>query len=1198
MHERWEQVNEILALALEQNPAEREAFVRQACGGDDALLAEVESLIAHSGDADGLLEDSPFAQFLSFQPNSNLGKKCGNYRIVRMIGHGGMAQVYLGERDDQSFRKLVAIKMVLPGTNAQEVFRRFRNERQTLASLDHPYIVKLIDGGSTEEGQPYLVMDYVDGVPIDQYCDVHSLSIDERLRLFCQVCSAVEYAHEKLVIHRDLKPANILVTRDGMPRLLDFGIAKLLDPDLFHTKLVTQTSWRPMTPEYASPEQVRGQEVTRSSDIYSLGVMLYEMLTDHRPYRAGSQSLLEMERSICEEEAEKPSTAVGRTEERAGHGDGEAKVITPERVATRRRTQPNELRRRLQGDLDTISMKAVRKKPEDRYASAQEFSDDIARYLGGKRVIARRPALWYRCGRFIASHKESLGTAIILIVVLAAYSIWRAPVLRTREADKGTANVSSHSRRSVAVLGFKNLSDRQDTAWISTALSEMLTTELGAGEQLRTIPGEAVAQMKTDLALADANSLAPDSLGRIRRNLNADYVVTGSYLDLGKDSGGQIRLDLRMQDAAKGETIASVSETSSEQQLLDLVSRSGRQLREKLGVADVLAMQSTGIRASVSSSPEAMRLYSEGLAKLRTFDALAARDLLMRAVSADPSYSLAHSALAQAWAGLGYNENAKVEAEKAMDLGTMLSKEDRAVVEGHYYEANRDWDKAIQTYQALYASFPDDLEYGIDWVNAQIGGEKANDALSSLAKLRNASTEARNDPRVDLAEEQAASLLSDNKRAVSAGNAAIRKSEAAGARLLTARASFFQCRAYANLGMTAQAENACDRARHIYGESGDLAGEAQALHAAAEVPLNQGDLSKATELYEQALAFARKTGDKRQMGRELGNLGLIAAQQGNAASAEKLDSEALQDFYDVGDKHGMSVNEGNLGDVFHLEGRLDRALAEYRDALLLAREVGHKSSEAIDLCVIGEVLMEQGDLTAAMQVVQHSAGIQLQINDKGYYAHTLTSIGELYRQRGDLDGARKSYEEALSLRQQRGEKGAVAETELFLSELASDSNEGATAEKYAQDAVEEFQREKESDAQILALALLSRSLVQQGKTAEAQQAVAKATPLSQKSSDVITHLDFEIASAYALAAAKNLVAAERLARDAQAESKRLGLFHTHLEAALAFGEIQMMDRNPYAGRPLLQQVVKDARAKGFTFIARKASAALERKSSE
>jgi serine/threonine protein kinase/tetratricopeptide (TPR) repeat protein len=1198
MDEKWEQVKEILALALEQSPAERSAFVRQACGPDHALRAEVESLIAHCGDADSLLEDSPVAHFLSFRPDSMIGRKIGVYRTIRLIGHGGMAVVYLGERDDQLFRKQVAIKMVHPGTNTQEIFRRFRNERQTLASLDHSNIVKLLDGGSTEEGWPYLVMDYVDGLPIDQYCDIHTLSIDERLQLFRAVCSAVEYAHGKLIIHRDLKPANILITNEGVPRLLDFGIAKLLDPDLFHTKLITQTTWRPMTPEYASPEQVRGEAVTKSTDIYSLAVMLYELLTDHRPYRTASRSLSEIERSICEEDAVKPSTVVGRTEDRISYGTGKTTVTTPELVAKNRGMESIELRRRLQGDLDTILMKALRKNPQDRYSSAQEFSNDIERHLGGRPVVARRPTVSYRGGRLLKKHRESVGTAIILLILGSAAGMWGTRHIWTRDADKKTASFPSGSRRSVAVLGFKNLSARPDTAWISTALSEMLATELGAGEQLRTVSGETIARMKTDLALSDMDSLAPDSLERVRRNLNTDLVVLGSYLDLGKGSAGQIRLDLRMQDAANGETIAAVSETSSEEQLLDLVSRSGRRLREKLGVAEVPELQSTGVRASVSSSPDAMRYYSEGLEKLRAFDVLGAKDMLARAVDADPSYPLAHAALAQAWENLGYNQNAIAEAKKALDLGNKLSREDHAVVEAHYYEATQDWENAIQTYQTLSASLPDNLEYGLDLVNAQIGGQRANDALRSIAKLRATSREANDDPRIDLAEEQAAYLLSDNKRVVTAADAAIKKSEASGARLLTARASVVQCRAFASLGQAQEAENVCDRARRLYDDSGDLAGEAQSLHSAAEVPLDQGNLSQAKTWYEQALALARRTGDKRAIARELGNLGLIAAQQGDTALAEKIYSEALQDFGDAGDKREMAVVEGNTGDLFHLEGRLGEALAEYRDALVLAREVGHKSSEAIDFQLIGNVLMEQGELNSATQMFQQAASIQRQIDDQGYYADTLVSMGKLRRQRGDLDGAKKLYQEALSLRQQRGERGSVAEAEVPLAELACDSNQGAIAEKLAQDAVQEFQRESESDAQILALALLSRALLQQGKTVEAQSAIFRANTLSAKSSDVATRLVFEVDNAYVLAAAGDFRGSERLAKAAFAEAKKLSFFQTQMEASLALDEIQMKGQNPAEGRAVLQQLAKDARARGFVLIAEKASADFEPRSAE
>jgi eukaryotic-like serine/threonine-protein kinase len=1196
MPERWEQVKEILALALERSPAERGTFVREACGDDGTLRDEVESLIAHSGDADSLLEDSPVAHFLTFQPDSMVGRKIGAYRILRSIGHGGMAVVYLGERDDQVFRKQVAIKMVLPGINAEEIFRRFRNERQTLASLDHSNIVKLIDGGSTENGLPYLVMEYVDGMPIDQYCDTHTLSIDERLQLFRTVCSAVEYAHEKLIIHRDLKPANILITNGGVPRLMDFGISKLLDPGLFHTRLVTQTTWRPMTPEYASPEQVRGQEVTRSTDIYSLGVLLYELLTDHRPYRTTSHSLLEVERSICEEEAEKPSTVVGRTESRMSENTQITTVITPDLVARNRGMESVELRRRLQGDLDTILMKALRKDPLDRYASAQDFSNDIERHLAGRPVVARRPTFSYRGGRFLHRHKESVGTAIMLLILAATFGMWEARHLWRHQNAKNAASASVGVRPSVAVLGFKNLSARPDTAWVSTALSEMLATELGAGDQLRTISGETVARMKTELSLSDMDSLAPDSLGRVRRNLNADFVVLGSYLDLGKDSGGQIRLDLRMQDAANGETMATVSETSGEEQLLDLVTRSGRQLREKLGVAEVRDLQSAGIRASVSSSQDAMRFYSEGLAKLRTFDVLGARDSLERAVNADPSYPLAHSALAQAWTNLGYSQNAVAESKKALDLGGALSREDHAIVEANYYEASKDWDKTIRIYQSLYASFPDNLEYGLDLVNAQIGGERPKDALSLLEKLRETSQEARNDPRVDLEEEQAANLLSDNKRMIAAGDAAVKKSEASGARLLMARAELFQCRAYANLGKAQEAETACDRARRVYQDSGDLAGEAQTLHAAAEAPLDQGNLSQAQALYQQALALARKTGDKRAIARELGNLGVVAVQEGDTASAEKLDSEALQDYGDVGDKQGMSVVEGNTGDLFHLEGRLDKAVAEYRDALILAREVGHRSSEAIDLQLIGNVLMEQGELNAAMQMFQQAADIQQQIGDKGYYADTLISMGELHRQRGEPDSAKKLYEQALSLRQQRGEAGSVAEVELFLAEIACDSNQGETGQKFAQDAAQEFQRENESDEQILALAFLSRALLKQEKIGEAQGVIAKAKTLSQKSSDVATRLALEVDSSYVLAATGDLSGAEHLAKSAFTEANKLGFVQTQLEASLALGEIQMEDQNPASGRVLLQHLAKEARARGFALIAEKASAALGSKS--
>ena len=1191
MSEKWDQVKEILALALEQESGERSSFIRKACGQDEGLRAEVESLAAHYNGADSLLENSPAANLPSFQPDRFVGKRLGAYRVVRAIGHGGMAVVYLGERDDNNFRKSVAIKMVMPGPNSEEIFRRFRNERQALAAIDHPNIVKLLDGGSTEEGLPYLVMDYVDGMPIDQYCDVHRLSIKERLQLFRTVCSAVQYAHEQLIIHRDLKPANILITRHGVPRLLDFGIAKLLNPEFFQTALITQTNWRPMTPEYASPEQVRGQSVTQASDVYSLGVLLYELLTGHRAYRSSVHSLLEVERAICEEEAEKPSAVVGRTENQTSRSGNTQPVITPELVSSNRSLDPAALRRRLQGDLDTIVMKALRKQPQDRYVSVAEFSNDVERHLSGKPVSARKLSIADHSGRFLRKHSESLATALVLLLVIAGLIAWETRVIWKLAVRPGPSAVQSNARSSVAVLGFRNLSGRPDTAWISTALSEMLAAELGAGDKLRTVPSETVARAKSDLSLTDTESLSADTLARIRTNLGSDFVVLGSYLDLGKTSGGQIRLDLRLQDAAKGETIAAISETSTEAEMLDLVSRTGRRLREELGVSKVSPFEATGVRAAVPSNPDAMRFYAEGLDKLRVFDALSARDLLDRAARADPSYPLVHSALARAWIGLGYNQNAIDEARKALDLAGKLSRENHALIEARYYEATKNWEKAIETYRSLFSFFPDSVEYGLYLANAQVGGERANDALNTIAQLRGLSRETRDDPRIDLAEAEAAYLLSDNKRVLAAAETTIKKANASGARLVAARARLLQCRALASLGQPQPSMSAGAEAGRIYHEAGDPGGEAQAFHAAAEVPLNQGDLKLAKSMYEQALAIARKIGDRRATARELGNIGVIFVQQGDFATGEKIYGEALADFRDVGDKHGMSVVIGNTGDIFHAEGKLGDALAEYRDALVLAREVGHKSSEGIDLQLIGNVLADQGDLGGAVEMYQRASEIQREIDDSSYYAGTLVSIGRVRRQRGDSDGARKAYEESLALRERLGEKGTTAETQVALAELACDSGQPAQAEKLAAGAVREFQVEQEADNELLAEAVLLRSLLQQGKLDDARKAAAFGNALYEKSKDVTIRLPFAIESAYAKAAVKDLAGAERLARDVAVEANKFGLVRIQFEASLAIGEIQQKGPNKAQARVRLVKLANDARPRGFELIAREASVA-------
>ena len=437
--ERWRQTKELLAAVIEQPTEKRRAYIDERVNGDEELRAEIESLLAHEEAGDSIVDSPKISSQLSLarvtdeflsasllevdasgEEDELKVSRVGPYRIIRELGRGGVGSVFLGERDDDAYRQQVAIKLIRRGMDTEFVVRRFRNERQILAALEHPNIARLLDGGTTENDRPYLVMEYVEGAPIDVYCDQHQLGIDQRLNLIQQVCAAVHYAHQHLVIHRDIKPSNILVTNEGVPKLLDFGIAKLLTPELAAQTLdPTMTSMRLLTPAYASPEQIKGQPITTATDVYSLGVLLHELLAGHKPYRVDSRVPLEIMQAVLKKEATKPSTAVMATETTDGNGAG-LTSLTPESVSKARSTTPDGLRRRLRGDLDNIVLTAVRKDPQRRYASVQQFSEDISRHLKGLPVIARADTFGYRAAKFIKRNKVAVASAAIVLVMLVA----------------------------------------------------------------------------------------------------------------------------------------------------------------------------------------------------------------------------------------------------------------------------------------------------------------------------------------------------------------------------------------------------------------------------------------------------------------------------------------------------------------------------------------------------------------------------------------------------------------------------------------------------------------------------------------------------------------------------------------------------------------------------------------------------------
>ncbi len=502
--DRWEKIKDVLATALELPAGERGSYLDQSCGGDSLLRGDVERLLHHESEVSShFLNQTELAEtavaLLPADENPWIGRRVGAYEIEEQIGAGGMGEVYRAFRADDQYRKQVALKLIRAGQDSGSVIARFKNERQILAGLEHPNIARLLDGGTTDEGLPYLVMELIEGQAIGEFCEARKLSISDRLGLFLQVCAAVQYAHQRLIIHRDIKPGNILVTGDGVPKLLDFGIAKILDlPGGLGQMDSTLTMFRVLTPQYASPEQVKGETITTASDVYSLGVVLYELLTGRGPYSRTSSTADEVARAVCESEALRPSTAV-----RAGRSP--SFIISPEKLA-----------KQLRGDLDNIVLMALRKEPQRRYASVEQFAEDIRRHLLNVPVIARKDTARYRASKFLMRHKAGVTAAAVIAVVLIA-----GIVITLREA-----RIAKRRFDDVRSLANSLIFDVHDS--------------------IKDLPGSTPARkIIVDRALQYLNVLAQESAGdvQLQRELATAYekvgAVQGDYLEhnLGDSQG-------------------------------------------------------------------------------------------------------------------------------------------------------------------------------------------------------------------------------------------------------------------------------------------------------------------------------------------------------------------------------------------------------------------------------------------------------------------------------------------------------------------------------------------------------------------------------------------------------------------------------------------------------------------------------------
>ena len=1099
-------------------------------------------------------------------PLLTAGDRLGErYAVTRLIARGGMGEVY--EAFDRELNERVALKTIRPElAGSAATAERFRREIQLARRVTHPNVCRLFDLGNAEGPRgpvSFLTMELLEGESLaERLRRTGAIDAETALPIVRQVAAGLDAAHRAGVIHRDFKSGNVLLVPEGdgvRAVVTDFGLARRVETG--SDPAITMSGGGLVgSPAYMAPEQVEGLELTREADIYALGIVLFEMRTGALPFSGA----------------------------------------TPMSVAVKRLTEPppvpSAVNPAIEPAWERTILRCLARAPGERFASAEAVVAALEGRAPGAVEAAARVAERWRIGVGLA--------ALLAALALIGTMLWRArseapasapPVAEAAPAPPAAATAVVSARRPVvAVLGFRNSSGREDAAWLSTALGEMLATELAAGERVRTVPGEVVARAEQGLGLVPSDSLASDTLQRLRDQLGVDYVVVGSYAALGEGSARQIRLDVRLQEAAHGEIVSAVAETGGEAALFELVGRAGGTLRERLGIGGVAPAESARVRSTLPADPTVARLYAEGLERLRAGDALAARERLLETVARDPSFALGHAALAEAWGALGYDGKAREAAARAAALAGDLPREARLLIEGRQAEATRDWNRAIDAYGALYGFYPDNVEYGLRLARAQGNGGRGADALRTLEAIRAQSPAAGDDPRIGLLEAISSSTLGDYRRGQQAAADAGTRAAAIGARLLVTDCRLQEGWAWMRLGEPARAVPLFEEALRTSEALGQRSGAARARMMLGRAASDQGDYAAAQLRFDEALASFRETGDQRNTASTLNDLGNLLYDQGRLDDARRYYEQSATIYREVGNTQGLAGSAGNIANILDNQGDLEGARRLHEEAVALFREAGDKGGVARSTFNLGLILAAQGRLDEAQQRFEDALASHTERGYKRGIAFSKASLGELALARGDLESARRDLEASLALREELGEKVNVELSRSLLGLVALEAGQPVVAESLARQAVRALAAQQQAEYEAIATALLARALLAQGKAGEALAAARRAMELAATSQ----RRDPRISAALALARAEGATgaadAAERRAEDALAEARRYGLVPQQLEARLVRAELALRRaRTPAARAEALEQaraLEREAQAAGFALLAGQAGA--------
>lgn len=1174
------------------------------------------------GDPETVVSTRPTARGLPVFEEGDLA--AGRYRILRFLASGGMGEVY--EAEDLELRQRLALKTISAHTGVTDgsAVDRFKREIALARTVTHPNVCRIFDLGQHQPPAPaegmappavtFLTMELLEGETLSDCLKRRGrLKTREALPLVEQMAAALGAAHQAQIVHRDFKSENVFLVpeRAAAPRkrvvVTDFGVARGGTGDRFAAQVTGAGIVG--TPSYMAPEQVEGGAITPATDIYSLGIVMYEMVTGRLPFEGANPLTTAVKR--LKEPPPPPHAHVPDLE--AWWEKAILKCL--ERDPAQRFASTDQLVAALQPPVrpGPLPLPSIQPGPPEVAAAPPPDAKAAPR-------PARRAAPPSSAAAAPAGNRRGLMLALILLLVSAA-SAALFVFNRDRELDRSRVT----PRRSIAVVGLNNLTGDDDVAWLGTALAEMLTTELARGEALRTIPGENVAGMHRQLELTPGASLTRDDLERVRSLLGCDFLVSGSYVTLGTGAR-EIRLDLRLMDAALGTQVASVARDGRQEELFAMVAELGAELRSQLGVDE--AGSSDDPLAGLPAEPEAARLYAEALDKLRDSQPHAARELLEQAARRAPENALVHSALSQAWEAEGFGARAAQSARRAFELSSPLPREDRLAVEGRYRETTGDWPAAIEVYRNLSEYFPDDLEYGLRLVEAQVSARDARGALLTLEDLRRLPAPISEDPRIDLAEAAAAGLESSFDRQIDAARRAAERAATMDAGLLVARARLIESQAQRALGQLAAAETAASEAHDLYAGLDHPTGTAQALTALANVYFDRGELDDAADRYRRVIDDYRRLGDQSGTASGLNNLAMVLRKRGDLDAAQSLYEEAATIFENTGDnlarsfalnnlgvllvardrlaeagrmfessraiweqlgnRSGLAYSLNNIAAVRHLTGDLGESRTLHEQALQIRRETGEKGGEATSLTNLADVLRDLGELEQAESSLRRALQLTEEVGDRSARAQALHGLGKVQLDRGAFEAARESHRQALDLRRELAESRRVTDSQIELARVALEAGDFDTAAAESQSAIIACQREQRPSEEARATAVLAQALLARDHLGPAREAADGTTRLAEASEQLAVKMAAAIAAARVRAATGEHAGALATLADAEETSRSAGYAGWHLEAQLAAAEVAHRAGREAEAAERLRAVRDSAEARGLGLWARKA----------